>query len=79
MNYKELKRANKLLEELSQIENLTGCVEYSSRDCELKCWKFKMAFNGEYKLKILALLKEIRNDMIEELKELGVTEEIEYD
>ena len=38
--------------------------------------KFKMAFNGEYKLKILALLKEIRNDMIEELKELGVTEEV---
>jgi hypothetical protein len=52
-----------------------GCVEYSSKDCELKCWKLKMTFNGGYKLKILALLKEIRNELIEELKELGVTED----
>lgn len=74
MNYKELERANKLLEELRKIENLMGSVEYSSKDCELKCWKFEMNFNGGYKLKILALLKEIRAELIEELKELGVTE-----
>lgn len=37
MNYKELEKANKLLEELRQIENLMGCVEYSSKDCKLKC------------------------------------------
>lgn len=74
MNYKELEKANKLLEELRQIENLMGCVEYSSKDCKLKCWKFEMNFNGGYKLKILALLKEIRTELIEELKELGVME-----
>lgn len=74
MNYEELERASKLLDELSQIENLMGCVEYSSRDCELKCWKFKMTFNGGYKLKILALLKEIKNELIKELEELGVVE-----
>lgn len=33
-----------------------------------------MNFNGGYKLKILALLKEIRTELIEELKELGVME-----
>ena len=75
MNYEELKRANKLLDELRRIENLMGYVEYGSKDCELKCWKFEMTFNGGYKLKILALLKEIRAELVKELEKLEVTED----
>ena len=75
MNYRELEKANGILEEikeidykLRQLENPLNYARISINDC-------KMYFNDKYKQKFVDIIKEIRDDMVKELNGLGVTED----
>jgi hypothetical protein len=84
MNYKELERANELYREIKDINDVLETIKGYSSDIRVST-RYSLAdmdfdkivyFNGKRKEKILDTLKEIKDEMIKELNELGVTEEI---
>lgn len=74
MNYKELEKANELLNEIKKIDLMTeDVVDYNYVEIETE--HAGSYFGEKHKQKFVNILKEIKNELIEELKELGVTEE----
>lgn len=73
MNYEELKEANELIDELHKINwvikkiGIEKCVP-------MYCFNYKAILFEEQTEKILDILKEIRDEMVKKLNELGVTE-----
>ena len=74
MNYEELKRANKLLEEIKEVDFNLSMIENPNRSINVGINDYYIPFDSKYKPKFVAIMKEIRAELIEELKELGVTE-----
>lgn len=73
MNYKELEKANGLLNEIKNIDRMTeDIVDYNYVEIETE--HAGSSFEEKHKQKFINVLKEIRNELVEELKELGVTE-----
>ena len=73
MNYTECKKANDLLKKLQDIDFLIKNVE-EKKYVSVHCSGFNVILLDGQKDKALELLKETRDDMVEELKLLGVTE-----
>lgn len=76
MNYRELEKANGLLEEIKEIDYKLRQLENPLSYARISINDYKMYFNDKYKQKFVDIIKEIRDDMVKELKELGVTEEV---
>ena len=76
MNYEELKRANELVEEVKEIDLTLSMIETNTRSIRIGVKDYLMYFDNKYKEKFIPIIKEIRAKLIEELKELGVTEEV---
>lgn len=76
MNYKELKKATKVL---SQIENFDTFLRINDKASlsyiEMRYEYFTLHLEEGQKEKIVNTLKEIRDELFSELKELGVSEE----
>lgn len=83
MNYTELQKANILLKEIGNINDLLYAIENYSKyikistsyrfvDMDFDC---NVSFSDKHKDKILEVIKEIRDDMAEELNKLGVVED----
>lgn len=66
--YFEIATINNILKSVSELNFL-----------EVRSEDFWVYLENERKMMLAECLKEIRNDMIKELKELGVTEELEND
>lgn len=79
MNYRELEKANELLNEIKEIDFYLRVVDEAIGNIRISIKNRVIFFNNKYKVKFVAIMKEIRNELIEELKELGVTEELEND
>lgn len=79
MNYRELEKANELLNEIKEIDFYLRVVDDAIGNIRISIKNRVIFFNNKYKVKFVAIMKEIRNELIEELKELGVTEELEND
>lgn len=82
MNYKEFKRANELYKEINKINDFLKKIKTYSTDIKVSTnfQSFNISdeivyFSGEHKQKFVNILKEIKEEMIEELNELGVTED----
>lgn len=75
MNYKELEKANVLLNEIKEIDFILRQLESPLNYARININDYKMYFNDEYKQKFVHIIKEIKDDMIKELNELGVTED----
>ena len=82
MNYREFKRANELYGEINKINDFLKIIKTYSTD--IKVSKNFLSFNinddivyfsGEHKQKFVNILKKIKEEMIEELNELGVVED----
>lgn len=74
MNYTELEKANGLLNGIKDIDIMTeDIVDYNYVEIETK--HVEKSFGEKHKQKFVNVLKEIKNELVEELKELGVTEE----
>lgn len=74
MNYRELEKANGLLEEIKEIDLKLRQLEHPFYRVRITIEDYFISFNEKYKQKFVDILKEIRDEMVEELNELGVTE-----
>lgn len=72
MNYRELEKANGLLNEIREIDLKLRQLENPLKRIVIN--DYFIPFNEKYKQKFTAILKEIRDEMVKELNELGVTE-----
>ena len=75
MNYKELEKANWLLEEIREIDLKLKQLEHPFNRVRISIEDYFISFNEKYKQKFVNILKEIRDEMIKELNELGVVED----
>lgn len=73
MNYRELEKANELLNEIREIDLKLRQLENPLKRITIN--DYFIPFNEKYKQKFTAILKEIRDEMVKELNELGVTED----
>ena len=73
MNYRELEKANELLNEIREIDLKLRQLENPLK--RITIYDYFIPFNEKYKQKFTAILKEIRDEMVKELNELGVTED----
>lgn len=74
MNYEELKRANELVEKIREIDVYLKTTRCSLGNIRLDVDVHVIYFDNKYKEKYEDIIKEIRAELIEELKELGVVE-----
>ena len=83
MNYKELQKANDLLKEIKNVNDVLRAVKVYNNNIKISTnyrftgvdFDYSVCFGGNHKNKILEAIKEIRDEMIKELKELGVVED----
>ena len=74
MNYEELKRANELVKRIREIDFHLKMTVRSTGNIEIRVNSHVMFLDNEYKQSFDKFLKEFRNELVKELKELGVTE-----
>lgn len=74
MNYKELEKANGLLTEIREIDFHIRQIEHPLNRARITIDDYFISFNDKYKQKFTAILKEISDEKLKELNELGVTE-----
>lgn len=74
MNYKELEKANGLLIEIREIDFHISQIEHPLNRARISIDDYFISFNDKYKQKFVNILKEIRDEKLIELNELGVTE-----
>ena len=80
MNYKEFEKANKMYEKINDFlkiikssnMNVKVSTEYRTFG-DFKVDKI-VCFNGKHKEKIIEVIEKIKDEMVKELNELGVTE-----
>lgn len=75
MNYRELEKANGLLNEIREIDLKLRQLEHHFYRVRISIDDYFISFNEKYKQKFTAILKEIRDEMVEELNKLGVVED----
>ena len=75
MNYRELEKANGLLNEIREIDLKLRQLEHPFYRVRISIEDYFISFNEKYKQKVVNILKEIRDEMIKELNELGVVED----
>ena len=76
MNYAELQKANDLLGEIKEIDFYSRMVDRFTGNIRISINANIIFFNNKYKPKFVAIMKEIRNELVEDLNKLGVVEEI---
>lgn len=80
MNFREIKEANKLIDEIKKLDSFTMDVQNPERTLTIST-----NFNGvtiikkEHRIKVMQVLFGIRGELAEELEKLGVTEEFDND
>ena len=76
MNYAELQVANDLVKKIKEIDFHLKMTERSPNDIRISVNSHVIIFDNKYKQKVDNALKRIKKELVEELKELGVTEEV---
>ena len=76
MNFREVKEANKLIDEIKMLDSLTMDAQNSARTLTVSTQFNGVTFRKEHKTKVMQALFGIRRELTEELEKLGV---VEYD
>ena len=79
MNFREVKEANKLIDEIKMLDSLTIDAQNSERTLTVSTQFNGVTLRKEHKIKVMQVLFGIRRELAEELEKLGVTEELEND
>lgn len=75
MNYKEIKKANKLIDELENLDSFITDVQIPGNTLKVYTNFNNVTLKEEHKTKVIQVIFGIRRELAEELKKLGVTEE----
>ena len=74
MNFREIKYANKLIDEIKKLDGFTLDIQNSERTLKV-CTPFnEVTIKKEYRFKVIQVLLGMRRELAEELEKLGVTE-----
>jgi len=74
MNFREIKEANKLIDEIKKLDSFTMDVQNPERTLTV-CSPFAgVTIKKKHRIEILKVLFGIRRELAEELEKLGVTE-----
>lgn len=79
MNFRETKEANKLINEIENLDRFTIDVQNPARTLKVSTEFNGVILKGEHKIKVIQVIFGIRRELAKELEELGVTEELEND
>ena len=75
MNYKELQKATDLLKKIEEIDFHLKMTKRSPGNIRISVNSHVIFFDNKYKQKFDDTLKEIRDNMVEDLNKLGVVED----
>lgn len=74
MNFREVKEANKLINEIKMLDSLTMDAQNSERTLTVSTQFNGVTLRKEHKIKVMQVLFGIRRELADELEKLGVTE-----
>ena len=74
MNFKQIKEANKLIDEIKHLDRFTMDIQNPERTLKVSSEFDAIILKREHKIKVMKVLFEIRGELAEELEKLGVTE-----
>ena len=79
MNFREIKEANKLIDEIKKLDSFTMDVQNPERTLTV-CSPFAgVTINKKHRTKIMQVIFGMRRELAEELEKLGVTEDYNND
>ena len=79
MNYRQIREANELIDELENLDSFIIDVQSPARTLKV-CTPFsEVTLKKEHRTKVIQVLFGIRRELAEELEKLGITEELEND
>nr|DAX38156.1 MAG TPA: hypothetical protein [Caudoviricetes sp.] len=79
MNFREIKEANKLIDEIKKLDSFTMDVQNPERTLTVSTNFNGVVITKKHRTKIIQVILGIRGELAEELEKLGVTEELEND
>lgn len=75
MNYREIKEANKLIDEIKKLDSFIVDVQNPARTLKV-CTPFnEVILKKEHRVKVIQVLLGIRGELADELEKLGVVED----
>lgn len=74
MNFREIKEANKLIDELENLDSFITDIQNPARNVTISTSFNGVTIKKEHKPKIIQVLLGMRRELSKELEELGVTE-----
>ena len=74
MNFREIKEANKLIDEIKKLDSFTMDVQNPERTLTVSTNFHGVTIKKKHRTEILKVLFGIRGELAEELEKLGVTE-----
>ncbi len=74
MNFREIREANKLIDEIKMLDSFTMDAQNSARTLTVSTNFNGVVIKKEHRTKILQVIFRIRRELAEELEKLGVTE-----
>ena len=79
MNFREIKEANKLIDELKNLDSFITDIQNPARTLKV-CTPFdEVTIKKEHRTKVMQVLFGMRRELSEKLEKLGVTEEFDND
>ena len=79
MNFREIKEANKLIDEIKKLDTFTMDVQNPERTLTVSTNFNGVTIKKEHRVKIIQVLLGIRRELADELEKLGVTEDYNND
>lgn len=79
MNFREIKEANKLIDEIKHLDRFTMDIQNPERGLRVSSEFDAIILKREHKIKVMKVLFEIRGELAEKLEKLGVTEDYNND
>ena len=74
MNYREIKEANKLIDEIKHLDSFINDIQNPARTLTVSTSFNGVTIKKEHKPKIIQVILGMRRELSNELEELGVTE-----
>lgn len=79
MNFREIKEANKLIDEIKKLDSFTIDIQNPERTLTVSTSFNGVTIKKEHRFKIIQVLLGMRRELAEELEKLGVTEDYKND